>query len=299
MSIYNASSIGTPNNRVDFNGSVFPIFRVQSRAPQQRQLRDLDIPIPFESGITDNQTLEGSSAYILMGTMYPGNESDYDSGLAKLRKLSSLDVAQADNDSDNGYVPYVYSELARNKKIMLKVLYVDAPESTRKGLVQPFRLVCKVKDPTIFSENTSLATTQSSDPTTVGGTALFPFGFPILFGASTYSTSSTAINAGDVPGYPVSIKVYGPINTPTITNSTTGEFITVSTNVTLGSILTVAYNKETLTVDVDGNSVLNNVTDDSTYFKLRPGGNNITLSGSAFSSGAYVEVLYYSTWPLS
>lgn len=299
MSIYGSSSLGTDTNKITFNGTTYPIYRVQSRAPQSRQIRDLDLPIPFESGVSDFETLEGGSAYVLQGTMYPGNESDYDSGIAALRKVASLDVSQDDNDADDGYVPYVFQELARNKKINLKVLYVDVPESTRKGLVQPFRLVCKVKDPTIFSENVSVATTLGSDPTTSDGTALFPFEFPILFGASTYSTSSVAQNDGDLPGYPVSIKVYGPIQTPTITNTTTGEYITVNTNVADGSILTIAYDKDSLTADVDGVSVLNDVTTASTFFKLQPGGNNITLTGSAFSSGAYVDVTYYSTWPLS
>jgi hypothetical protein len=73
----------------------------------------------------------------------------------------------------------------------------------------------------------------------------------------------------------------------------------VSKNVADGSILTIAYDKDSLSVDVDGVSALNDVTSASTFFKLNPGGNNITLTGTAFSSGAYVEVTYYSTWPLS
>jgi hypothetical protein len=299
MSIFDVSTIGTAANKITFNGNTFPLYRVISRAPQQRQLRDMDIPIPFEDGITDFQTLEGSSAYIIQGTMYPGDEQSYDQGLAALRKLASLDIEQSDVSSDAGYVPYIYTEYAQNKQIFLKVLYVDLPESTRKGLVQPFRLVCKVKDPTIFSATASLASTQSSDPTLSGGSALFPFSFPVLFGASTYSTSSIATNNGDLDGFPTSIKVYGPINTPTITNGRTGEYITVNVNISSGSVLTIAYDKDSLSVDVDGVSKTNKVTANSTYFKLKPGGNPLTLTGTTFSSGAYLEVAYYSTWPLS
>jgi hypothetical protein len=300
MSVYDTSTLGASDNQLTFNGTILPIYRVVSRAPQQRQLRQLDIPIPFEDGVSDFQTLEGSSAYIISGIMYPGSEQDYDNGLAALRKLSSLDIEQADNNTDDGYVPYVFKEYSQSKQIFVKVLYVDVPESTRKGLVQPFRLVCKVKDPTIFSNTTAIATTQGTDPTTSGGSALFPFGFPILFGASTYSASSVATNTGDLDGYPISIKVYGPINSPTVTNATTGEFITVNTNVASGSTLTIAYNKDSLSVDVDGVSMLNQVTSTSTYFKLKRGTNNITLNGQSFSSGAYVVVTYYQGyWPLS
>lgn len=300
MSIYDSSYIGTTSNRITFNGPALPIYRVLSRAPQQRQIRDLSIPIPFESGVSDWLTLEGGSAYIIEGIMYPGSEDDYHSGLAALRKLASLDISQADPASDFGYVPYVFHEGTVEKQVFLKVLYVHAPETTRKGLVQPFQLICKIKDPTIFSALTATATTQGSDPTTNGGTALFPFSFPIQFGASTYSTSSVANNDGDLDGFPIDIKVYGPVNTPTITNTTTGEYFTFNTNVPNGSILTVAYDKDSLTADVNGVSVLNNKTSGSTFFKLQPGGNNITLSGSAFSSGAYVELRHYEGyWPLS
>lgn len=300
MSIFDTSTLGASDNQVTFNGTTYPIFRVVSRAPQKRQLRELDIPIPFEDGVSDFQTLEGSTAYVIEGVMYPGSEIDYDNGLAALRKLASLDIEQADNNADTGYVPYVYTEATQNKQLFLKVLYVDAPETTRKGLVQPFRLVCKIKDPTIFSSATATASTQGVDPTVSSGSSKFPFGFPILWSASTYSVSSVAQNNGDLDGYPLSIKVYGPINVPTITNTKTGEFITVNTNVASNSILTITYDKDSLTADVDGVSVLNLVTSTSTYFKLKPGGNNITLTGQVFSSGAYVTVNYYTGyWPLS
>lgn len=301
MSVYDSSTLGTPNNQIVFNDySSLPIFRVVSRAPQARDIRDMDIPIPFESGITDFNTLEGKSAYILAGIMYPGSEEDFDNGIASLRKLASLDIEQSDNDANNGYVPYVWQEATRNKQVFLKVLYVDVPESTRQGLVQPFRLVCKVADPTIFGADILTATTQGTDPTTLGGMAKFPFKFPIEFGASTYSVTSTATNNGDLDGFPIWIKVYGPVNSPKIANTTTGEYIQINTNIADGSVLTIKYDKSSLSADVDGVSVLSKAVADTTWFKLQPGGNQIELSGSSVGSGAYVEVRYYSGyWPLS
>lgn len=299
MSIYDTSTLGTASNQIEFNGNSFPIFRVVSRAPQQRQLRDLDIPIPYEDGVSDFQTLESASAYVIEGTMYPGDEQQYDQGLAALRKLASLEIEQADTSADSGYVPYVYTEYGQDKQIFMKVLYVDVPESTRKGLVQPFRLVCKVKDPTIFSATASIATTAGSDPTTTGGSAELPVQLPVLLGASVYATTSTATNEGDLDGFPNYIKVVGPINSPTITNGASGEAITVNTNVADGSTLLIEYDKDSLSAAVDGVSVLSSVTTASTFFKLKPGVNPLSLSGSSYGSGAYLEVAYYSTWPLS
>jgi len=301
MSVYDTSTLGATDNQIEFNNySVLPIYRIVSRQPQNRQFRQLDEPTPFVEGVTDFQTLEGSSDYVISGNMYPADEATYDIGLAALRKLSSLDIEQADTYSDDGYVPYVFIEATQSKQIFVKVLYVDLPETTRKGLVQPFRILCKVKDPTIFSPTVQMATTQGSNPTLNGGSLLLPVGFPVLIGASTYSTSSVATNTGDLPGYPISIKVYGPINVPTVTNTLTGEVITVNTNVLSGSILTITYDKDSLSADVNGVSVLSLVTAASSFFKLKPGTNNLTLNGQSFSSGAYVETKYYQGyWPLS
>jgi len=285
---------------VTFNGTQFPIFRVQSRQPQRRQLRELDIPIPFENGISDFETLIGQTAYIIEGTMYPGGEAEYDDGLRRLRKLASLEIQQDDILADEGYVPYVFTEKMRNKQIFMKVLYVDLPESTRKGLVQPFRLICKIKDPTIYSATLHEASTEPADFTTASGTALYSFEYPIIYGASTSSVSSNALNQGDLPIYPVSINVFGPVNSPIITNTTTGEYIQVNVNLASNANeLVISYDKDSLTVERDGVPVLNQVTSTSTFFKLAPGNNIISLSGSSISDDAYVTVSYYDGWSLS
>lgn len=302
MAIYDISYIGTTNNRITFNDYTggTPIYRAISRAPQQRAIRDLDIPIPFENGISDFETLTGKYAYVIEGIMYPGGESEYDSGLRALRKVASLEFSQDDANSDDGYVPYIWTEASGTKQVFVKVLYVDIREDTRKGLVQPFRFICKIKDPTIFGGTLKTASTQSVDPTTSTGTAEFPVEFPLIFGATLFSVSSDANNGGDIPTYPQSIVVNGPINNPKITNSTTGEYIEINTNLSTSSNqLVITYDKDSLIAEVDGVSVLDNVSTNTTWFKLEPGSNNITLSGNTIGSGAYVTVNFYDAFPLS
>ena len=299
MSIYDSSSIGTDTNRVTFNSTTFPIFRVQARRPQQRNIRDLDINIPFENGVSDFETLIGKTAYIIDGTMYPGSESNYDLGMSQLRKVASLELSQADILSDDGYVPYQFSEFSQDKVIFVKVLYVDVPESTRKGLVQPFRLVCKVKDPTIYSAEDIQASTALATPSASTGTAIFSFTYPIIYGASTYSVTADANNTGDLPVYPVSITVVGPVNSPKITNNATGEYIQVGVNLSsVSDQLVIAYDKDSLTIELNGVSVINQVTSGSTWFKLQPGSNTITLTGTSIGTGSYATLTYRSGWPL-
>lgn len=306
MAIYDLSYLGTDTNQVAFNdynlehNSGGTVYRVKSRAPQQRNIRELDIPIPFENGISDFETLIGKTVYVLDGTMYPGGESDSESGLATLRKVSSLELNQEDILSDSGYVPYIWTEFSRNKQVFLKPLYVQMVESTRTGLVQDFRIISKIKDPTIYSEDLTEASTLPASFTVATGTAIFPFQFPIIFGASTSSVSADAINYGDLPAYPVQINIYGPVNSPKITNSTTGEYIEVAVNLTtVANNLSISYDKDSLRVELDGVSVLNQVTDASTYWKLQPGSNVITLTGSSISNGSYATVDFRSAWPLA
>jgi hypothetical protein len=300
MSIYQTSSLGTENNKITFNqNTTFPVYRVISRQPQRRQIRDLDIPIPFESGVSDFETLIGQTGYVIEGIMYPGTESQYDEGLRTLRKLASLDFAQSDALSDDGYVPYLFNEYGTSKQIFMKVLYVDVPENTRKGLVQPFRLICKVKDPTIYGGTLKQASTGAASFGVALGTAILPHTFPLVFGASTASVSSAATNAGDIAVYPVSINIFGPVTNPKITNATTGEFIQVNTNlVSSSNQLIIAYDKDSLSVEADGISVLDDVTTSSTWFKLEPGTNILTLTGSSISSGSYATVSYYDGFGL-
>lgn len=302
MSIFDTCYIGTSNNRLTFNNySSFPIYRVESKAPQARQIRELDIPIPYESGISDFETLIGKMAYVINGTMFPDSEVTFSSGLANLRKLSSLDYEQADADSDYGYVPFVYSENGvDNRQIFIKILYVDINENVDDGFVTDFRLICKVKDPTIYGFPQKTTTTQGTDPTTSGGAAVFPVTLPVVFGASTISVATSPINNGTIAGYPASIKVYGPVNSPRITNGATGEYIEVTQNLASSSnVLTITYDKDSVDVSIDGNSVLDSVTSASTYFKLKPGTNELTLSGSSVGTDAYIECNYYDVYALS
>jgi hypothetical protein len=271
-----------------------------SRAPQRRQIRELDIPVPNENGISDFETLLGQYAYVIDGTMYPGGESEYDEGIRALRRVASLDLSQSDNDSDDGYVPYSWTDFSGQKQVFVKVLYVQIIEDTRKGLVQPFRLICKIKDPTIYGVTVKIADTSGADPTTSSGSAIFPFELPIVFGASTYSVSGNADNDGDLSTYPISIVVNGPVNSPKVTNTTTGEYIQINTNLSSDdNVLRIEYDKDSLNVEVDGVSVLDDVTEESIFFKVRPGGNDIQLTGSSIGSGAFVKLSFRDAFPLS
>lgn len=303
MSIYSQATLGEADNQLVFNDyTLDPVFRALGRSANRFQIRQQELPVAFESGSNDFLTLLGDTAYIIQGKMYPGGEGSYDEGLIQLRTVCSLDINQADVSSDNGYVPYVWGDADgdNSKQIFVKPLYVEISETTQQGYVQPFIIYCKVKDPTIFSGATKTASTQESDASLTTGSAVFSKTFPLIFGSTTFAVSSSAQNNGTLPGYPASITVHGPVNNPVITNQTTGESIEVDVNMTQTTdLLTLIYDKDTLSINFNGTSEIQNVTNNSTLFKIQPGENIITLTGTTVSNGAYAEVNYYDTYPLA
>lgn len=308
MSIFSRATLGFSDNQVVLNDvTTDPYYRVEARAPARYQIRSQDIPIPTESGVADYNTLIGETTYVIQGTMYPRSQSTYDSGLNKLRDVANVELEQADINAgnlfnNNGYVPYSWGDSngALSKQLFVKPLYVMASETTKQGYVVPFKLICKIKDPTIYGGTLKTASTAQGTPGATIGSAIFPFAFPLAFGATYYTVSAAAINNGTVPTYPQSIDVYGPVTSPIITNTATGEFIKVA--VTLSSVgdhLQIQYGKDYLSVTLNGVNNIKNVSSDSTYFKIKVGGNNISLSGSSISSGSYATLNYYDGFSLA
>jgi phage-related protein len=157
--------------------------------------------------------------------------------------------------------------------------------------------LCKIKYPVITAQAASTATVGSAT-VTLTGTPL-SWILPKVVGASTYSSNGTIVNSGDLSSYP-NITIYGPINLPKLTNSTTGEYIEVSQNLASSSdSMIISYDQDTLSISVAGSSVLGSLTSGSTLFKIRSGTNSFTLTGSTMGSGAYATVTTYSSWPLS
>lgn len=305
MSIYTLATLGESDNLVTFNdysGASDPIFRVLARAPSKWQIRQQDLPVPFESGSSDFLTLIGSSAYILSGKMYPSSESSYDAGLIALRSVASLDLNQTDILSDNGYVPYKWGDASGSldKQVFMKPLYVQLAETTAQGFVQPFTIYSKVKDPTIYGTTLKTASTGQSNPSTTTGAAAYPFQYPVNYGSTIFTISADCNNIGTLPIYPVTVVINGPVTNPKITNQKTGEYIEV--DVTLSSSLdqlNITYDKDTLDINLNGVGVINKLTTASNLFKIHPGTNTIQLSGSSVGTGAVAKVEFYDGWPLS
>lgn len=283
------------------------MYRTTARAPKKYQVRQEDVPIPFESGVADFETLIGETLYVIEGTMYPASENSYDTGLDALRAVSSLDLEQTDPYqssvfSNDGYVPYMWGDATGNlaRQMFVKPLYVMAAETTQQGFVLPFQIFCKVKDPMVYGGTLKTASTLNSTPGAPTGTAVYSFTYPVVYGATYYTTSAALLNAGTNPVYPQSIDIYGAVTNPQVTNEATGDWISIAC--VLNSVtdhLQIIYAKDYLAITLNGISQLNNVVTGSTYFKIIPGGNTIQLSGSSIGSTSYATLTAYDGYSMA
>lgn len=317
MAIYDTSTLGTSNNYITFNNlRSDPYFRIKSRVPNRREIDEFDLRLPEGTGDSDWGTWIGKMYMVIEGVMYPNTEASFHSGREMLRKLASLEVQQSDSESDNGYIPYKWTENVE-KQLFLKIIYVDMGESTRQGLKQPFRLICKIKYPHILSQTGKTATLgistinqlggamipaiipMSIPSTGSGGSSVFPLSFDTVFGKTRSSGSSTATNDGDNDAWPT-IQIYGPCSKPKITNIRTGESIEL--DVTLASssdAALISYDQDSLSVVAGNQNVYDKLTSSSTLFKIKPGDNPLTFTGASVGIGSYATVSFFDSWPIS
>ncbi len=319
--MYDSSVLGTPNNFITFNNyAQSPIFRVRHTLPTGRSIREQDVNLPEGMGVIDYAAYEGKSAFIIDGTMYPKTEDEYYRGREMLRKLGSLEFEQADSYSDQGYVPYKWTEAGRGRQMFVKVMYVDGlGESSNQGFSQPFRIHCKIKYPVIFGttvKSTTLntinalttlggATIPATIPTAIGSAnyttgTVVPFTVPVVIGAAAGAAGGSVVNEGSIGAYPT-IQIYGPVTKPRIQNTTTGEYLELDITVTAGQscVLTLSQEGPTL-IGPDGNSVYNKLTTgSSSSMRVKAGTNNFTFSGSSLGTNAYATVNFLDAYPMS
>jgi hypothetical protein len=299
--MYDQSTLGTPSNSITFNNfSASPIFRVRQTLPERRQIREQDAQVPEGMGVEDYDAFEAKLYFVISGTMYPKTEDEYYRGREKLRKLASLEVEQSDTSSDTGYVPYVWTEAGRPRQMFVKVMYVDGlGENTKQGFAQPFSLYCKIEYPVIFGTIPITTTLSTSSVVTVTGGVLLPVRLPVTIGGNSGSAGGTLVNTGTLASYPT-IVINGPITSPVITNTTTGEYLGFNTTLLAGQSANLTYNQSKVNLTgANGFNIYNQMTSGSTLFKVKPGTNNFTLNGTSLSSNTSATISILDAYPIS
>lgn len=105
------------------------------------------------------------------------------------------------------------------------------------------------------------------------------------------SAGATVANTGNVATYPL-ITITGPITNPTISNQSTGQYITVNTTLLVTDTLVIdLYNK---TITLNGSPARNLLAGNSQWFGCDPGNTVISFTGSGTTVGTTVATITYS-----
>ena len=131
-----------------------------------------------------------------------------------------------------------------------------------------------------------------------GGTGfVVPVVTPFTFGASTLSVTSVIAlpDIAAIDSFPI-ITLTGPINTPVITNNTTGDSLTFTTNLGSGTVYTIdtryGYKSVTDQLGAVKTGDLSNTSDLAT-FSLVPGDNSITVTGTSATVATSISFQFY------
>jgi len=131
-----------------------------------------------------------------------------------------------------------------------------------------------------------------------GGTSfVVPMVFPITFGSSTLSVTNTIslTDVAAVDSFPI-ITLTGPINTPVITNNTTGDALSFTMNLGSGTTYTIdtRYGYKSV-IDQLGATKTGDLssTSDLATFSLAPGDNSISVTGTSATAATAITFQYY------
>lgn len=148
-------------------------------------------------------------------------------------------------------------------------------------------------DPTINSEVFSLASLTN---------LVFPIEFPITFGSSSIDDTQSVTYSGTWLSYPI-IYITGPVGSPTIYNTTTGEMVGLTYDVPAGRVVTINLNYGQKTVlDDTGTNLIGALNTDSDFatFHIAPdpeatgGVNAIRVTGTQATGQTSIAVQYYT-----
>lgn len=145
-------------------------------------------------------------------------------------------------------------------------------------------------DPRIYDVNTQTATTGL--PTGTGGTS-WPITWPLSWGTAAPGGTVTCTNAGTMETRPL-LTITGPIDNPTVQNTTTGG--SMSFGITLGNtdVLTIDMNNKLVQLNGGGN--LRGTVSAGTWWDLIPGANVVQFSANTTHVGSQLTVAFQSAW---
>jgi hypothetical protein len=162
-----------------------------------------------------------------------------------------------------------------NARVRVNMSSVD-PEYTFGYIKSSVTFFCP--DPRIY--NDTLQTASLAVSNALG--RIYNRTYNLVYGFGSSGATTTVVNNGWATTYPT-ISVNGPIVNPTIGNTTTGNYITVTGSYSNTDVVLIDLDSKLITVN--GNPARNLVSGTSTWFGAVPGNNAFYLTGSGTLAG--------------
>lgn len=118
--------------------------------------------------------------------------------------------------------------------------------------------------------------------------------YPMTYGALGDGGSVVVTNGGNLESYPV-MRVYGPVDTPVITNLAQDKIIKVNVDIAADSYLEINLAKHTLLMNGTGNQ-RSALDPSSRWFTFDPGDTEILFNGNVFDADATLQIDMYNAW---
>lgn len=282
-------------------GSGFQAEAIPSDRITIRSTRD---PLPAQPGIQRYLDEYGSRLMEIRGWIKGTSESDlYDKekSLSAAFDIKNLESSYA---ATFGFAPFDWTDPGQSaSRYYLKPLQNTLNiQENRTGLSRGFSVLMEARDPTRYSQ-TSTAYTITVSSIGTGGSG-FPVSFPILFSAAYGTAQTTVTNSGSVEVYPDSIYLYGPPSgtwtAPSVTNTTSGDAIVFTSDVTLTTGQYVVINPRLATAQKYNGSSLVDVSayiiSSSIFWTVAPGNSIVTISGSSTPVSSYAVITIISSY---
>lgn len=104
---------------------------------------------------------------------------------------------------------------------------------------------------------------------------------------------ATITNSGNTTTYPL-ITINGPMTNPTISNNSTGQYITVNTTLQASDVLVIDLYDKTITLN--NSTARNLLAGNSQWFGADPGVTNFQFTGTGYSDSTAATVTYRSAF---
>lgn len=234
-------------------------------------------------------------------------------------ELAIIETADSDGSIYEGLYSALRSAFAPSRSADLPLVFKRPGQPERQINCRPIQLarseqfrrynrygfppvLLRAADPRIYSSALHTATVPIY-AATAGGMDFPVTDYPVDFTGGT-QTEFVVTNAGAATAYPL-VRFYGPVTGTctgvTLTNTTTGDVLTITTTITTGQILTAdmgaAVNgADSLVISLDGSSRYGSWSLPRAAFGFAPGSNTLRFQVTGTSTDVVCNVAHRDTW---